>query len=150
ASGQPVPIGLIGTTLNPMDNHQVLCCGYDDPGDGTGSLILYDNNRPGKESRIDFDLRGNMLTTTVDDTFEDPRGPLGGFFATAYAPAVPPTTVVLAQGLATSPTGCAQEGHLVDITYTARNVGYHRSPPLSLRVVCSDGTIGGERALVAL
>src|SRR5262249_13379140 len=46
ASGQPVPIGLIGTTLNPMDNHQVLCYGYDDPGDGTGSLILYDNNRP--------------------------------------------------------------------------------------------------------
>ena len=55
--GEPWPIGLIGTTSNPMHNHQVLAIGYDDPGDGTGILYLYDNNCPNKESVIRLDFR---------------------------------------------------------------------------------------------
>lgn len=149
-SGQPVPIGLIGTTLNPFHNHQVLCYGYDDPGDGTGSLILYDNNLPGTESRIDFDLRGNMLSTTRDDTLQTERGPLRGFFATVYSPQVPPKAVVLSQSLVIPQPECAQAQEPVDATYAVQNIGYHQSPPMALKVVSDDGMVGGEAALTSL
>jgi hypothetical protein len=150
---QPVPLALIGTTLNPFDNHQVLCYGYDDPGDGTGTLLVYDNNSPDKEAHIGLDFRDSILTTPTDDTFsvldsehKQARGPLRGFFATAYTPASPPPAVVLAKGLTTDPSGCAEERKPVQATYTAQNVGYHQSPKLELKVVASDGVAGGETA----
>jgi hypothetical protein len=45
----------------------VLVYGYNDPGDGTGSLFFYDCNNPGVESEIGFNLNGSRLVTTRDD-----------------------------------------------------------------------------------
>jgi hypothetical protein len=148
-SGTPAPIGLIGTTWNPLDNHQVLCYGYDDYLDGTGSLYLYDNNNPGVESRIDFDLRGDSLATTKDDTYKDPRGPLRAFFATVYAPQTPPKTVVLDSSLAVSP-GCVQAKLPFTATYSVLNVGFHQSPAMELQVVEGATPAGGETTFNAL
>lgn len=143
-AGTPVPIGLIGTTSNPLNDHQVLCYGYDDHLDGTGSLFLYDNNNPSIESRIDFDLRGDQFVATHDDTFVNAdRGPLCGFFATVYSPQTPPKAVVLNRGLAIMPN-CVQEQLPFEVTYSALNVGYHQSPSMELQVVSGADELGGE------
>jgi hypothetical protein len=145
---QPVPIGLIGTTLNPMDNHQVLCSGYEDAGNGTGTLYLYDNNRPGVESRIDFDMRSSNLGTTRDDTFQSDRGPLRGFFVTSYTPAIPPPAIVLTGSLMVA--GCVQQGNAVQATWAISNVGYQKSAAVQLEVVSSLGEVGRELTPAAI
>lgn len=149
-SGTPVPIGLVGTTANPLNDHQVLCYGYQDNLDRTGSLFLYDNNNPGVESRIDFDLRGDQLVTTHDDTYitadrgtSSDRGPLVGFFATAYSPQTPPKAVVLNRSLTVAPS-CVQEQLPFEVTYSALNVGYHDSPAMELVVTSAGNELGGE------
>ncbi|HEV2404277.1 MAG TPA: hypothetical protein VGR88_02425, partial [Ktedonobacterales bacterium] len=149
-SGTPVPIGLIGTTSNPLNDHQVLCYGYQDNLDGTGSLFLYDNNRPGVESQIDFDLRGDQVVATRDDTFVNPdRGPLCGFFATVYSQKTPPKAVVLNRSVAILPS-CVQEQLPFEVTYSALNVGYHDSPAMELVVMSGSDELGGETAPTAL
>lgn len=62
--GEPWPLVLIGTTSNPMHNHQVLATGYDDPGDGTGTLYLYDNVCPDSETVIKLDFRDGQAFAT--------------------------------------------------------------------------------------
>jgi hypothetical protein len=37
--GEPWPVGLVGNTSDPFNNHQVLVYGYNDPGDGTGGSV---------------------------------------------------------------------------------------------------------------
>ena len=56
-AGQPTPLALIGTTKDPMENHQVLVYGYDEPdprigADGTGVIYVYDMNCPGVEPSL--------------------------------------------------------------------------------------------------
>lgn len=87
--GDPWPICLIGTSRSPFDNHQVLATGYDDNGDGTGTIYVYDMNAPGREQTIRLDMRGEELR--AEESAPDPnRGPLRGFFCEIYSPAVPP------------------------------------------------------------
>jgi hypothetical protein len=81
--GQPIPLGLVGTTEDPTQNHQVLAYGYDDPGDGTGTIWVYDMNCPGKERAIEVDFRGEVLKAE-EDCPSSMRGSLRGFFCEEY------------------------------------------------------------------
>ncbi len=88
-AGAPRPICLVGPSHNPFHNHQVLASGYDDPGDGTGVLYLYDMNCPGKEQTTRLDFRGHELV--ADETCSHMnRTPLRGFFCEDYFVATPP------------------------------------------------------------
>lgn len=87
--GRPNPIMLVGSTANPFHNHQILAYGYDDPGDGTGTIYVYDMNCPGRENSIGLDMRGATLAA-VESCANDQRGPLRGFFCNAYTPDTPP------------------------------------------------------------
>lgn len=150
--GMPVPIGLVGTTWNPLNDHQVLVYGYTDNNDQTGSLFLYDNNQPGKEAVIEFDLRGPILATTRDDTLiagTQDRGPLRGFFASAYTPKTPPEAVVLERGM-TAAKGCGGFGTPLEVSFTAKNVGYCPSTPLKLQVATSAGGLSPETPLTSI
>ncbi len=89
-AGQPTPLALIGTTANPMENHQVVAYGYEDAGDGTGTIYVYDMDCPEAEQRIVLDFRGRFLS--APETCANPaRGPLCGFICEKYTSAAPPT-----------------------------------------------------------
>ncbi len=92
AAGRPVPLGLVTVrSADPADlkfNHQVLAYGYDQDGEGTGTLAVrvYDPNRP--------DDDGARLTVSFGGpggpTIDYPGGPrVRSFFRTAYTPSDP-------------------------------------------------------------
>jgi len=81
-AGRAWPIGLVGTTTDPTHNHQVVACGYDDPGDGTGTLYIYDMNHPGEERTIKITFGDRMLEAVEKD--KESRGQLRGFFCEQY------------------------------------------------------------------
>ena len=94
-SGNPCPIGLVYTTRNVWDQHQILVYGYDDFGTH-GTLYVYDNNDPhawgdnGHTSAADvitFDFTGPALNATSPG--DALGGKLAGFFKTNYAPKAP-------------------------------------------------------------
>ncbi|MBX0329069.1 hypothetical protein K2Z83_15425 [Oscillochloris sp. ZM17-4] len=89
-TGHPWPLCLIGSSISPFDNHQVLATGYDDHGDGTGVIYVYDMNSPGKEQTITIDTRFGQLAA-VESVPNAERGPLRAFFCERYEPAPPPT-----------------------------------------------------------
>ncbi len=98
-SGNPCPIGLIYTTRDIWDQHQILVYGYDDFG-SHGNLYVYDNNDPhsfgdaGHTSKSDvltFDLSGPVLKATSPG--DSLGGTLAGFFKTNYSPKVPPANI---------------------------------------------------------
>ncbi len=91
-AGNPQPLALIGATTNPCENHQVLATGFDDHGDGTGVIYLYDMNCPGAEQTIRLDFRGPVLRAE-ESCPSEPRGPLRGFICEKYASAAPPTVM---------------------------------------------------------
>ncbi len=101
--GEPCTLGLIGTTTMPFNNHQVLALGYDDQGDGTGTVYLYDMNCPGKEQTIILDFRGKELVAQ-ESCPSRPRGPLRGFFCQVYRPVRPPAAAAAFGGSLSSPT----------------------------------------------
>lgn len=85
----PWPLCLIGSSTSPFDNHQVLAYGYDDGGDGTGTIYVYDMNGPNREQSIKLDMRGRVLV--AQESLPNPhRGPLRGFFCEVYSPVDPP------------------------------------------------------------
>src|SRR5262249_2769822 len=131
-AGLERPLGLIGTTSNPMDNHQVLAFGYDDPGDGTGTIYIYDSRCPGSEQTIKLDFRGQALSAQ-ESCPSDKRGALQGFFCTDYSFHQPPVAVGLAAGLSAS-SATIQAGGADEFRFTATDVGYHASPTLALKV----------------
>jgi hypothetical protein len=88
-AGEPWPIGLVGTTKDPFTNHQVLACGYDERGDGRGTIYIYDMNCPGAEQTIELDFRGESLL--ADESCPGGRGSLRGFFCEDYTPSQPPS-----------------------------------------------------------
>lgn len=150
-NGTPVTVGLIGTTWNPLDNHQVLVYGYDDNPDGTLTLYVYDNNYPGVETtiRLHFDQPTLVADESNNGEPEKKRGPLRGIFCTAYMLETPPRTIVLRKGLTIAPaeTGINQP---VNVQITAANIGYHASPPLELVVAGDVGTPVKESALASI
>jgi hypothetical protein len=87
--GQPRPLCLIGSSTSPFNNHQVLAVGYDDHGDNTGVIYVYDMNAPGKEQTISLDMRGHELVA-VESVPNAERGPLRAFFCERYTPAAVP------------------------------------------------------------
>lgn len=86
---EPWPICLVGNSFSPFNNHQVLAYGYDDPGDGTGLLYVYDMNCPNRENTIHLDFRGDELVAQ-ESCANSNRGPLQGFFCEVYKDASPP------------------------------------------------------------
>jgi hypothetical protein len=87
--GTPWPLGLVGSSLSPFNNHQVLAIGYDDPGNGTGTLYLYDSNCPDSPQTTKLDFRYKALV--AEESCPSPeRGALKGFFCENYTPATPP------------------------------------------------------------
>jgi hypothetical protein len=59
------PIGFTyGGSANPIDQHQVLAIGYDDWGNGTASLTIWDNNDGRQQQRLDLDFRSEQLLVT--------------------------------------------------------------------------------------
>jgi hypothetical protein len=156
-SNEPWPIGLIGTTNNPTHNHQVLAYGYEDNGDQTGAIWVYDNNHPGEELRIGVDFRGSqLLATSLYEGNPDPesaeakRGPLRGFFCEIYSFHVPPIAVGLVSGLALNPSECASSNEPVGFGFSVKNVGFHESPTIALQVAGSDGFVGGETMAISI
>jgi hypothetical protein len=89
-AGRPWPLCLIGSSASPFNNHQVLAYGYDDHGDDTGVINVYDMNAPGREQTITLDMRGHALAA-VESVPNAERGPLQAFFCERYAPAALPT-----------------------------------------------------------
>ncbi|MBI4339051.1 MAG: hypothetical protein HY680_03765 [Chloroflexi bacterium] len=89
-AGEPCPLGLIGTTKDPFQNHLVLAYGYDDRGDGAGRIYIYDSNRPDYENTIDLDLRGPARLMATESSPNSRRGPLRCFFCETYSAQVPP------------------------------------------------------------
>jgi hypothetical protein len=97
-AGEPWPLALVGTAQDPTSNHQVLAYGYEDPGDGTGTIYVYDMNSPGfcppesqtaTEQTIAVDFRGEMLAA-MESCPNGARGPLRGFFCEVYRQVQPP------------------------------------------------------------
>ncbi|HEV2800349.1 MAG TPA: hypothetical protein VGW12_07625 [Pyrinomonadaceae bacterium] len=147
--GQPCPIALIGSTPNPLDNHQVLVTGYDDPGVlGTGSvrLYVYDPNAPNAEQTIDFDFSGRR--PAAESAASERRGQLLGFFAAQYTPREPPPALTVSGGLAASPASRVNVGEAEQFTMTVRNEGFGDTPQLKLFVAGRAGNAnvdpGGE------
>jgi hypothetical protein len=87
--GKPWPLCLIGSSASPFNNHQVLAVGYDDAGDGTGVIYVYDMNAPGKDQTIRLDMRGSELVA-VESAPNAERGALRAFFCERYTPAALP------------------------------------------------------------
>lgn len=131
--GTPWPLGYIGTTQNPMDNHQVLAYGYEDNGNGTGRIYVYDSNCPDQESTIDLDFTGQTLSAQESCGSFD-RGPLQGFFCSSYQPNSSPPAAVGTTQSANITSSSPGQGRGVTVSYTAANVGFGRSLPLQLYV----------------
>ncbi len=149
--GQPCPIGLVGTTPNPLSNHQVLVTGYDDPGPlGASSvrLYVYEPNGPNVEQTIDFDFSGGGAASESVSPGE--RGPLQGFFAAMYAPQQPPPALVMSAGLEAAPALRVNVGEAEQFTMTVKNQGFGDTPLLKLYVAGRAGAAnvdpGGEAA----
>lgn len=85
----PWPLMLIGTSHSPFHNHQVLAYGYDDPGDGTSTIYIYDMNCPDKEHTLKLDFRHDVLLAE-ESCADASRGPLRGFFCNDYTIVAPP------------------------------------------------------------
>jgi hypothetical protein len=156
-SGRPVTVGLIGTTWNPLDNHQILIYGFEDNADGSTTLFAYDNNFPSVETTIKLHFNGSTLQADESDPSPD-RGPLRGVFCTTYTPSTPPLADVLSHGLTVSPS-VTGVGKPVKVSMTAANVGFHNSPSFQLVVAGDSGApvmdvaaasipAGGNRSLL--
>jgi len=89
-----VPLGLIfGSSANPIDQHQVLATGYRDPGNGTASLTVWDNNDANAFSRLlTIDFRGGELQVAAAPV---DYNSLKCFFAEKYFTQEPPQSLKL-------------------------------------------------------
>ncbi len=93
-AGVPCPIGLVYSGRNVWDQHQILVYGYEDPGNGTGTMYVYDSNTPMQYGAADdpscytvtLDFTGPALVATSPSDFGDM---LAGFFCTFYVPLPP-------------------------------------------------------------
>lgn len=82
------PIGLVyGDSGIPIDQHQVLAIGYEDRGNGTASLTIWDNNHGSRSDDLQLDLRGGELNVTGADH------PLKGIICEEYSFKLPPASL---------------------------------------------------------
>lgn len=117
----------------------MLAIGYEDHGDGTGLVYVYDNaaHPPNVENTISVDFRHDELITYESahkqtGGFHPKRGPLKGIFCSQYVPSTPPVALGLKQGLSSSASGPVQAGTSIALTFTAKNYGYGPTSPLAL------------------
>jgi hypothetical protein len=138
-NGNPWPLGLVGTSDTPSDNHQVLAYGFEESAT-KGTIYIYDNNYPGEEQTITLTLLNGLITGlsyAADDGLGDETkgGGLKGFFCANYIPnPAPPLAVKLSSGITVVPAGQARPAQLLQFTYQAVNVGYGPTPDLALNV----------------
>ncbi|MDH5193167.1 MAG: hypothetical protein OEW32_05725 [Nitrospira sp.] len=87
-----VPVGyILGTSANPIDQHQVLAIGYKDVGNGVATLTVWDNNEANASRNLQLDFRGPELQ--VGNAH---RGKvLKCIFAEKYSPRIPPASLKL-------------------------------------------------------
>jgi hypothetical protein len=141
----PWPIAIIGTTDNPMNNHQILAYGYEDYGNGTGQIYVYDSappagQSPNVENYIKVDFTGDELMTQESAYQNYPfwsspkRGPLKGIFCSQYCPDMPPLALGLEQGISGSSSGLVDAGTPITLQFTAKNYGYGPTGSLQLDV----------------
>ncbi len=81
------PIALIGESIDPCHNHQVLAYRCELEQDHC-DLYIYDVNYPGAGRKLSLDLHGSGLELG-DDNLQDAWKPLRGFFCEEYSPQVP-------------------------------------------------------------
>jgi hypothetical protein len=122
----------------------VLALGYDDPGDGTGTIAVYDSCCPCSGHTIRLDFRGRSLSADESCASAKAGTRWKGFFCDVYSPARPPIAVGLTSGLATAPATGPSGAATVTVQYTARNYSFSRCPPLALRVGRAPGACSGS------
>jgi hypothetical protein len=130
--GEPWPVGLVGSSANPMKSHQVLAIDYRDAGDQKPSLIIYDNNVPGKSSRLDLDFSGEILGASYE--YAAQWMPLKALFCEEYAPKTPPIAIGLERGMVLLHPGPYHVGDKATMAFMARNSGFGRQPYVRLAV----------------
>jgi hypothetical protein len=82
------PIGLVyANSANPVDQHQVLAIGYEDRGNGTPLLTIWDNNDGARSRYLYLDMRGGELNAAGADH------PLKGIICEEYAFKLPPASL---------------------------------------------------------
>jgi len=137
-AGRSCPIAIIGTTLNPMENHQVLVTGYDPGPWGPESCRLYvfEPNAPGAERTIDYDFSGAQQTreSAHERGYHILRGPLIGFFVADYAPAPPLSALTVTEPLSHDSSNTMLHAEI-------QNTGFGDTPPLRLWI---RGSLGGQ------
>jgi hypothetical protein len=133
-AGRPWPIGLVGRAGGSIANHQVLALGYDDPGDGSGTIVVYDSCCPRSAHTITLDFRGRSLSADETCACTGTETRWKGFFCAVYTPARPPVAVGLTAGVSASPGNGPSEAATTMVQYTARNNSFSRCPPLALRI----------------
>lgn len=138
-AGRSCPIAIIGTTLNPMANHQVLVTGYEHPGPwGPESCRLYvfEPNAPGAERTIDYDFSGVQQTreSAHERGYHLHRGPLIGFFLANYDPAPPLSALTVTAPL-------SHDGSNTMLHAEIQNTGFGDTPSLRLWI---RGSLGGQ------
>ena len=86
---EPVPLGLVGESKDPFMDHQLVAYGYEETGEQTKTIYVYDVNCPGAERTIEVDFSDpNLLRST--ESCPRPGNALRGFFCESYDVVVPP------------------------------------------------------------
>jgi len=131
--GLPWPLGLVGPSDNPTENHQVLAYGYEDHGDGTGVIYLYDNNTPHQEQALLVNFNGRTLAADSSAWQQGGWAPLQGFFCSNYvANPSPPLAVGLSSGISVEPGNSFFPDATATFKCAVINVGYGPSPSLTV------------------
>jgi hypothetical protein len=89
-AGRPWPIRVMANTLNPFENKSVIVYGYEDTGNASGKIYVYDVDCPDQGHRIDFKLNDDALTVSESGRQSGNNSDLIGFFCENYSAALPP------------------------------------------------------------
>lgn len=146
ATGTPVPIGLIGESVNPMDDHQVLAYGFEHEDAQRTTLFIYDNKVANTEASILFDFSTNPFSSTLPVNGTGPDGTLRGVFRVGYTPrsSLPHAIEVVAPGLQPPDIVSAPAIHAANVSVpltSVRCVGF--SPTAALSPVITVQLPGG-------
>jgi hypothetical protein len=88
-AGRPWPIGLIISTRDVWDQHQILVYGYENTGPNKGKIFVYDSNKPhqfGSGAHHEVSLNFEGPTLIAPDPSDGGHGTLAGFFCSNYFP----------------------------------------------------------------
>ena len=86
---------MYGHSANPIDQHQVLALKYEDRGDNTARLDVWDNNDANRSRTLTLDFRGGELVVTQmrgSDTVGQNK-PIKGILCEEYYSIQPPLSL---------------------------------------------------------